>query len=261
MSAVRTAPIPNLTDPENTASNGPAELRPGQPHHGEEAITRPRSQDPQPYDAIILSSFGGPEGQDDVIPFLRNVTRGRGIPDERLEEVATHYRANGGVSPINEQNRALLQALREELAAHGPQIPITWANRNWEPYVNDVVKDLYEQGHRRILVLATSAYPGYSSCRQYREDYGIALAELGLEGKMQIDKVRQHFDAPGFIRSFSDGLLEGLRDVRAKIAETIKALWVVYREEDATLVEVNPLVKTEQGDIVALEPPGLREYP
>ena len=217
MSALRTSPIPNVTDPQNTADNGPALLEPGQDLHGEEAITRPRAQAPQDYDAIILSSFGGPEGQEDVIPFLRNVTRGRGIPDERLEEVATHYRANGGVSPINAQNRALLEALRRELAEHGPDLPITWANRNWKPYVADVLQDLYEQGHRKILVLATSAYPGYSSCRQYREDYGIALEQLGLEGKLQIDKVRQHYDAPGFIESFSEGLRTGLREVREKI--------------------------------------------
>ena len=218
MSSLRTAPIPNLTDPENTASNGPASLAEAPDFVSEESLTRPRAQAPEPYDAVILSSFGGPEGQDDVIPFLRNVTRGRGIPDERLEEVATHYRANGGVSPINEQNRALLAALREELARSGPQIPVLWANRNWEPYVADVVKEAHEHGYRKLLVLPTSAYPGYSSCRQYREDYGIALEELGLEGELQIDKLRQHYDAPGFIASFTEGLIEGLRELRAKLA-------------------------------------------
>lgn len=211
--------IPNVTDPNNTASNGPASLTADTAYHGEENLTRVRSEAPKDYDLVILSSFGGPEGQDDVIPFLRNVTTGRGIPDERLEEVATHYRANGGVSPINAQNRALLAALQEALAEKGPNIPITWANRNWEPYVKDVVSQAYEEGARKILVLATSAYPGYSSCRQYREDYGIALAELGLEGKLEIDKIRQHFDAPGFVRAFSEGLEAGLADVRAQIAE------------------------------------------
>ncbi|MEV8164966.1 ferrochelatase [Rothia kristinae] len=211
-------PIPNRTDPDNTASHGPAELRAGEQFVSEQRLARPRAEAPAAYDAVILSSFGGPEGQEDVIPFLRNVTRGRGIPDERLEEVATHYRANGGISPINQQNRELLAALRRELAERGPDLPVYWANRNWEPYVNDVVQQAYDAGHRRLLVLATSAYPGYSSCRQYREDYGMALEELGLEGKLRIDKLRQHYDAPGFIASFAEGLSAGLREVREKIA-------------------------------------------
>lgn len=218
MSRVPEDVIPNRTDPQNTASNGPATITDGTEFHGETSITRPRSQAPEPYDAVILSSFGGPEGQEDVIPFLRNVTRGRGIPDERLEEVATHYRANGGISPINQQNRELLEALRAELAEHGPDLPVLWANRNWEPYVADVVREAHEKGYRKLLVLATSAYPGYSSCRQYREDYGVALEELGLEGELQIDKLRQHYDAPGFVQSFVEGLTAGLQEVRARMA-------------------------------------------
>lgn len=214
---------PNMTDPNNTASNGPAVLdaQTITNYCGECEITRERAQEPAPYDLVILSSFGGPEGQEDVIPFLRNVTAGRGIPDERLEEVATHYRANGGISPINEQNRALLAALSQALEERGPHIPIVWANRNWEPYVNDVVREAYENGHRNVLVLATSAYPGYSSCRQYREDYGIALEELGLTGRMRIDKIRQFFDAPGFIQSFTDGLLDGLKTVRTRLVQRV----------------------------------------
>lgn len=215
---------PNVTDPNNTASNGPAALDATTigDYHGEDNLTRPRAEAPADYDLVILSSFGGPEGQDDVIPFLRNVTAGRGIPDERLEEVATHYRANGGVSPINAQNRALLAALQNALDQKGPHIPITWANRNWEPYVNDVVQKAYDEGKRNILVLPTSAYPGYSSCRQYREDYGMALDTLGLEGKLRIDKIRQHFDAPGFIQAFVEGLVDGLKEVRSGIAQAEK---------------------------------------
>ncbi|MDO4898515.1 MAG: ferrochelatase [Rothia sp. (in: high G+C Gram-positive bacteria)] len=215
---------PNLTDPENTASNGPAVLNEEtlQNYTSERTLSRPRASAPEDYDLIILSSFGGPEGQEDVIPFLRNVTAGRGIPDERLEEVATHYRANGGVSPINAQNRALLAELEKALAEKGPNVPITWANRNWEPYVTDVVKRAYDEGKRKILVLATSAYPGYSSCRQYREDYGLALDKLGLTSQMQIDKVRQYWDTPGFITPFIEGLAQGIKDVRAQLetAET-----------------------------------------
>jgi protoporphyrin/coproporphyrin ferrochelatase len=174
--------------------------------------------EPKAYDALILSSFGGPEGQEDVIPFLRNVTAGRGIPDERLEEVATHYRANGGISPINAQNRELKAAIEAELATRGIELPVLWANRNWDPYVQEVLEDAYAAGHRRLLVLATSAYAGYSSCRQYREDYGVALRESGLEGKLEVDKIRQYFDTPGFVEPFAQDLATGLADVRTQLA-------------------------------------------
>nr|WP_246858620.1 ferrochelatase [Citricoccus sp. SGAir0253] len=173
---------------------------------------------PKPYDALLLASFGGPEGQDDVIPFLRNVTRGRGIPDERLEEVATHYRANGGVSPINEQNRALKAALESELAARGIDLPVYWGNRNWGPYVPETLERIHADGHRRVLTITTSAYSCYSSCRQYREDLGMALRSTGLEGVLETDKVRQYFNHPGFVEPFAEGLRAGLAEIRAELA-------------------------------------------
>ena len=174
---------------------------------------------PKAYDAILLASFGGPEGQDDVIPFLRNVTAGRGIPDERLEEVAVHYRTNGGVSPINAQNRALKAALEAELASRGIALPVYWGNRNWHPFVNDTLQQIAADGHRRVLLLGTGAYAGYSACRQYREDLGMGLRETGLEGVLDVDKVRQFFDTPAFITPFVDGLRESLAAVRAQLAE------------------------------------------
>nr|WP_309852973.1 ferrochelatase [Falsarthrobacter nasiphocae] len=174
---------------------------------------------PVAYDALLLASFGGPEGQEDVIPFLRNVTRGRGIPDERLEEVATHYRANGGISPINQQNRELKAAVEAELAERGLDLPVYWGNRNWEPYTPDVLETMYADGHRRVLAFSTSAYAGYSSCRQYREDYGMALRDRGLEGKLEVDKVRQYFDHPGFISPFIQGVEEGLEALKGKLAD------------------------------------------
>ncbi|MHA7175426.1 ferrochelatase [Arthrobacter sp. Sr24] len=173
---------------------------------------------PAEYDAILLASFGGPEGQDDVIPFLRNVTRGRGIPDERLEEVSHHYRANGGISPINAQNRALKAALEVELAARNIALPVLWGNRNWDPYIPAVLQDAYDAGHRRLLMVTTSAYSSYSSCRQYREDIGIALTESGLDGKLAVDKVRQYFDHPGFVEPFIEGTTASLAKVRAELA-------------------------------------------
>ena len=171
-------------------------------------------EEPVAYDALLLLGFGGPEGQDDVIPFLRNVTAGRGIPDERLEEVAHHYRHFGGVSPINQQNRDLVAALDAELRARGIDLPVYWGNRNWMPYVADAVQQLHADDHRRVLALATSAYSSYSSCRQYREDLADALEATGLGEQLQIDKVAQFFDHPGFVTPFVDGIRSGLEKLR-----------------------------------------------
>ncbi|SDY70481.1 ferrochelatase [Herbiconiux ginsengi] len=172
---------------------------------------------PVAYDGILLASFGGPEGQDDVIPFLRNVTRGRGIPDERLEEVAHHYRAFGGVSPINAQNRMLKAALEAELASRDIDLPVLWGNRNWDPYLRDTLRGAHEQGHRSLIAIATSAYSSYSSCRQYREDFAAALEETGLAGSLTIDKVRQFFDHPGFVQPFIDGVFSALEELRQQL--------------------------------------------
>jgi ferrochelatase len=175
---------------------------------GPEHVTEPTA-----YDAILLASFGGPEGQDDVIPFLRNVTRGRGIPEERLEEVAHHYRAFGGVSPINDQNRELKAALEAELAARGIDLPVLWGNRNWHPYLAEALTDANERGYTKLIAIGTSAYSSYSSCRQYREDYAQALAETGLADVIQIDKVRQFFDHPGFVTPFIEGVQQALSEI------------------------------------------------
>ncbi|KAB1642301.1 ferrochelatase [Gulosibacter chungangensis] len=174
----------------------------------------PWVSEPVQYDAILLASFGGPNGQDDVIPFLRNVTGGRGIPDERLEEVAVHYRENGGKSPINDQNLALKKAIEAELGKRGVDLPVYWGNRNWLPYMNDAVRDAHENGAKKIIALATSAYSSYSSCRQYREDFADLLEDLNLQGEVEIDKVRQFFDHPGFVTPFVDGVRDALDDLK-----------------------------------------------
>jgi len=171
---------------------------------------------PVAYDAILLAGFGGPEGQDDVIPFLRNVTRGRGIPDERLEEVAHHYRHFGGVSPINAQNRALKAALERELASRGIDMPVLWGNRNWEPYLEQAFTEAADNGYNKLIAIATSAYSSFSSCRQYREDYARVLTETGLIDTIQVDKVRQFFDHPGFVRPFVDGVRDGMAQAIAE---------------------------------------------
>ncbi|GAA1516791.1 ferrochelatase [Agromyces terreus] len=172
---------------------------------GPEHVTEPVA-----YDAILLAGFGGPEGQDDVIPFLRNVTSGRGIPDERLEEVAHHYRHFGGTSPINEQNRQLKAALEAELASRGIDLPVLWGNRNWDPYLNDALAEANAAGHTKLIAIATSAYSSYSSCRQYREDFADALADTDLGDVIRIDKVRQFFDHPGFVAPFVEGVRDGI---------------------------------------------------
>ena len=171
----------------------------------------PHIETPVPYDAILLAGFGGPEGQDDVIPFLRNVTRGRGIPDERLEEVAHHYRHFGGVSPINAQNRALKAAIEAELAARGIDLPVYWGNRNWAPFLEEAVQDAAAAGDTTLLAIATSAYSSYSSCRQYREDLARVLDATALGGTVTIDKVRQFFDHPGFVSAFTEGVTDAVR--------------------------------------------------
>jgi len=183
---------------------------------------------PVAYDAILLAGFGGPEGQDDVIPFLRNVTRGRGIPDERLEEVAHHYRHFGGVSPINDQNRELKAALEAELARRGIDLPVYWGNRNWDPYLADAVRAAHADGHRTLLAIATSAYSSFSSCRQYREDIAIALDATGLGGELTIDKVRQYFDHPGFVETFIEGVVAGVRELLPQVDGDASAVRLLF---------------------------------
>jgi len=183
---------------------------------------------PVAYDAILLAGFGGPEGQDDVIPFLRNVTRGRGIPDGRLEEVAHHYRHFGGVSPINDQNRELKAALDAELARRGIDLPVYWGNRNWDPYLADAVRAAHADGHRTLLAITTSAYSSFSSCRQYREDIAIALDSTGLGGQITIDKVRQYFDHPGFVEPFVEGVVAGVREVLPQVDGDAGAIRLLF---------------------------------
>ena len=165
------------------------------------------------YDAFLLVSFGGPEAPEDVMPFLENVTRGRGIPRERLEAVAHHYLSLDGVSPINDQNRDLLDALRVELAARGLDLPVYWGNRNWDPYLTPEIERIHADGHRRVLALLTSAYSSYSGCRQYREDLARSLEEARLVGSLAIDRIRQYFDHPGFVGPFAEGLAAVLAEV------------------------------------------------
>ena len=165
-----------------------------------------------PFDALLLVSFGGPEGPDDVVPFLENVTRGRGVPRERLQEVGQHYFLFGGRSPINDQCRALRQAVRADFAANGLDLPVYWGNRNWHPYLADTMREMRDAGVRRAACLLTSAYASYPGCRQYRENLAGAVAEVG-EGAPVLHRLPHYFNRPGFVLPFVDGTTAALDEL------------------------------------------------
>jgi ferrochelatase len=164
------------------------------------------------YDALLWLSFGGPEGPDDVMPFLENVTRGRPVPPQRLAEVAEHYYRFGGVSPINAQNRDLIDAVRAEFSAHDIQLPVYCGNRNWKPYVEDTVREMSTDGIRSALVFVTSAYSSYSACRQYQDDLAAAVGAVG-DAAPRFAKIRHFFDHPGFIEPQVDCVRRALMDI------------------------------------------------
>ena len=153
---------------------------------------------PVRYDAVLLVSFGGPEGMDDVMPFLANVVRGRNVPAERLQQTAAHYAHFGGKSPLPAQSRALVTALEQELAAHGPRLPVYLGNRNWHPFLADTLRQMAKEGVERALAFFTSAYGSYSGCRQYLENIEAARAEVGAKAPA-VDKLRAFYNHPGFV--------------------------------------------------------------
>jgi ferrochelatase len=165
-----------------------------------------------PYDALVVVSFGGPEGPDDVLPFLENVTRGRGVPRERLLEVAHHYERFGGVSPINEQNRALIAALGPELRAHGIDLPVYFGNRNWHPFLADTLRTMRNDGVRNALAFLTSAYSSYSGCRQYRENLFEAQQTAGADAPA-VSRLRMLYNHPGFVEANADHVRAALAHV------------------------------------------------
>ena len=212
-----------------------------------------------PYDAILLVSFGGPEGPDDVIPFLENVTRGRGIPRERLAQVGEHYAHFGGVSPINEQCRRQRVALERALADAGMDLPVYWGNRNWDPYLSDEIERMAEDGVTRALALFTSAYSSYSGCRQYRENIIAARDEVAERRPdltiPHIDKVRAYYDHPGFIEPFAeatrtavDELGEDARPTLVFTAHSIPMSMASTSDYEAQLAEAARLVADRVAD-------------
>ena len=162
------------------------------------------------YDALLVVSFGGPESNEEVIPFLENVLRGKNVPRERMLAVAEHYYHFGGKSPINEQNRQLIAALQPELDQRGPRMPIYWGNRNWHPLLPDTLEQMKQDGIRRALAFMTSAFSSYSGCRQYRENVAEAQAKVGI-GSPEIDKLRVFYNHPGFVDAMTERVQSALK--------------------------------------------------
>lgn len=194
------------------------------------------------YDAVLLVSFGGPEGPDDVLPFMENVTRGRGIPRERLITVSEHYQLFGGVSPINAQNRALLAALHHELDHRGISLPIFWGNRNWHPMLADTIAEMADAGITRALAIVTSAYSSYSGCRQYLDDIERARVAVGDRSPV-IDKVRAYFNHPGFIEPLLDNIAAATIELDALGAAPDSAILCTAHSIPLSMATSSPYVE------------------
>jgi len=181
----------------------------------------------QSYDAILVVSFGGPEGKEDVIPFLQNVLRGKNVPISRMEEVAHHYYHFGGVSPINSHCRVLIAALRAELDRHEIRLPIYWGNRNWHPLLEDTVRAMAFDGIKKVLAFFTSAYSSYSSCRQYLEDVTRAQCIVG-DSAPSIDKIRSFYNHPNFIEVNAENLDRALQAVPVDRRELVHVAFTAH---------------------------------
>ena len=180
-----------------------------------------------PFDSILIISFGGPEGLDDVIPFLENVLRGKNVPRERMLEVAEHYKHFGGVSPINAQNRDLIAALRRELDRAGIDLPIYWGNRNWNPLIDEALSDMRSAGCRRAIAFFTSMFSCYSGCRQYRENIAAAQQAVG-DGAPSVELVRKGFNHPRFIAAQADLTRQALEPIDAAKRGQAKLLFTAH---------------------------------
>jgi len=185
------------------------------------------SPDPPAYDALLLVSFGGPERLQDVVPFLENVVRGKQVPGHRLAEIVEHYKLFDGVSPINAQIRALLTALVNELATHGPALPVYWGNRNWHPMLVDTLRQMADDGVRRALAFVTSAFSSYPGCRQYLEAIEHARLALGSEAP-QVDKIRVFYNHPGFVETMAERIDAALAEVPAERRTAAQIIYTAH---------------------------------
>jgi ferrochelatase len=183
------------------------------------------------YDALLIVSFGGPEGPDDVSPFLDNVFKGLRVSPETKAHVAERYARFGGVSPINAQTRAFIKALQHELDAHGPALPIYWGNRNWHPLLKDTIEQMAHAGVQRALAYVTSTFSSYSGCRKYREDLYEAVSAVA--NAPQIDKLRVGFNHPGFIAAMVDRVEEALGKLPAAERAAAPILFTAHSLPDS----------------------------
>ena len=200
------------------------------------------------YDALLIVSFGGPEGMDDVMPFLENVTRGRNVPRERLLKVAEHYELFSGVSPINQQNRNLIEALSRELKAKGPELPIYWGNRNWHPLLPDTLRTMAADGIKNALAFVTSAYSSFSSCRQYLQNIAAAQEQVGA-GAPRVEKLRAFYNHPLFIEANVDRI-RSVSSAPARLvftAHSIPESMALHCDYTLQLEEAGRLIATELG--------------
>ena len=200
-------------------------------------------------EALLLLSFGGPEGHEDVLPFLENVTRGRGVPRERLEAVAEHYHHFGGVSPINEQNKALIAAIEADLAEHGVDLPVYWGNRNWAPYVEDTWRQMADDGIEHVYVFATSAYASFSGCRQYHEDIARARASYG--GGPTAEKLPHYFDAPGFVQANADALAAAIASLPQGVRDTARLVATAHSIPESMSAVAGPQGHAYEAELTA----------
>ncbi len=201
------------------------------------------------YDALLFVSFGGPEGMDDVIPFLENVLRGRNVPRERMLQVAHHYELFGGVSPINQQNRNLIAALRKELDENGPRLPIYWGNRNWHPLLPDTLAQMAQDGIKNALAFVTSAYSSYSSCRQYRQNISDAQAAVGPTAP-RVEKLRVFYNHPLFIETN----LDRIRAARDQFEGSVNLVFTAHSIPESMAVNCDYAMQlAEAGGLIAAE--------
>jgi ferrochelatase len=205
-------------------------------------------------EALLLLSFGGPEGHEDVMPFLENVTRGRGIPRERLEAVAEHYHHFGGVSPINDQNKALIAAVQAEFADAGVDLPVYWGNRNWAPYVEDTWRQMAEDGIEHAFVFATSAYASFSGCRQYHEDVARARVALASDPAAPAgptaEKLPHYFDAPGFLQANAEALAAALAQLPDDVRDAARLVATAHSIPDAMAAVAGPAGGAYQAELM-----------
>ncbi len=211
------------------------------------------------YDALLVVSFGGPEGMDDVIPFLENVLGGRNVPRERMLGVAQHYELFGGVSPINGQNRKLIASLQEQLDRVGPHLPIYFGNRNWQPFLADTIRQMRADGVRNALAFVTSAYSSYSSCRQYLEDIERARSEVGADAP-RVEKLRAFYNHPGFIQANAENVQAALANIPAERRVEARLVFTAHSIPEAMALNCDYELQLQESSRLVAETIGTKNW-